>query len=161
MHIHFDEAKLNRFLITIPRHCHPSLSSNRDSTSYQHDDACYYLGAHSNPDAIASLRQDDVRAPIHSSLAKSPLWWLLEFFPIIERKQAADGKWNLRPQCVPIALICLIATLSSLTTFSALPASTYSLREMFLAPNRAILPTRKRRKMKSIKQRESPRPQAH
>ncbi|KAG8700204.1 hypothetical protein FRC09_006108 [Ceratobasidium sp. 395] len=53
---------------------------------------------HYKPDAEAvkaakDREQQDAIAPMHDSL-KNPLWWLLEFFPIVHAYQDERGKWH-------------------------------------------------------------------
>ncbi|KAG9103514.1 hypothetical protein FRC06_010195 [Ceratobasidium sp. 370] len=53
---------------------------------------------HYEPDATAvreakECEQQDALAPMHDAL-KNPLWWLLEFFPIVHSYQDEDGKWH-------------------------------------------------------------------
>ncbi|KAG8746596.1 hypothetical protein FRC10_004448 [Ceratobasidium sp. 414] len=53
---------------------------------------------HYEPDAAAvreakEREQQDALAPMHDAL-KNPLWWPLEFFPIVHSYQDENGKWH-------------------------------------------------------------------
>jgi hypothetical protein len=43
---------------------------------------------------IYSAVTSDVRSPINDEMMKMPLWWLLEFFPIIESRQYGKNYWT-------------------------------------------------------------------
>jgi hypothetical protein len=43
---------------------------------------------------IYSAVTSDVRSPINNEIMKMPLWWLLEFFPIIESRQDGKNHWT-------------------------------------------------------------------
>ncbi len=36
----------------------------------------------------------DALCPMHDPLVHKPLWWLLEFLPIEQRKQLPDNRWK-------------------------------------------------------------------
>lgn len=47
---------------------------------------------------LAKTRAGDVKETLSDSLLEfNPLWWILEFMPIVERKQAAKDAWKLKP----------------------------------------------------------------
>jgi hypothetical protein len=101
----FDPEKLNQYFISAPTYEDNDIDDFGEPVSpFGHDnDAIYYTGTEGNTSFAAELRRDDVKAPIHDSLLKfPPYWWVVEFIPIFERKQAQNDEWILTPQCVPI-----------------------------------------------------------
>ena len=93
----FDEAKLNRYGLTLPQPCRRVQDPDGVEENPK-EDACYYLHAKNQPDRIADLRAPDVASP--SYVDYSPAWWPLEFLPVLERKQASSGQWVWKPQYV-------------------------------------------------------------
>ncbi|QRW15054.1 choline transport protein [Ceratobasidium sp. AG-Ba] len=82
--IHFNQAALREMDIPLP-----TLSFGRIDPN-----AVYSY----EPDAAAvkearEREENDALAPIHDAL-KNPLWWPLEFFPLIHSYQDEDGKWH-------------------------------------------------------------------
>lgn len=98
--IMFKPKQLAHYGIVVPKEP-PSADMIADPRYEAHVAAMYYKGAYGNPDKIPQTRAEDVRTKLHDFLLTfSLLWWFLEFFPILERKQAGDGEWIWRPQWV-------------------------------------------------------------
>lgn len=55
--------------------------------------AAGYYDNTSNAAGVPRSRAKDVQAPLHDTLHATPMWWLLELLPILERKQARNGEW--------------------------------------------------------------------
>ena len=89
--------------------------------------------------ALAGSRAGDVREKLTDNLLKfSPLWWFLEFMPIVERKQAADDTVAVEASVRLSSLINLALRLLWCLIMSLVPsfiASTSSEREP--SPSRA------------------------
>ncbi|KAG8792628.1 hypothetical protein FRC12_005407 [Ceratobasidium sp. 428] len=67
----------------------PTLSFGRSNL----DTVFHYKPDVEAVNAAKDREQQDAIAPMHDSL-KNPLWWLLEFFPIVHAYQDERGKWH-------------------------------------------------------------------